>query len=393
MRYALLALLFLAAPVRAQMFVIQPPVNGFPITPSTVTTNFADIGIAPSTVGIREGYIDLPAIFNPGEKKGRIYFDSPSDEFRGSLDGSTFVKFSTGPHPASSGHGNGANCASGNSPLGVDENGAVESCFDVATQAELDVVSGSTEAFVQKSGDTMTGNLSFSNNAFIQLDAASSVPSHSEGVIYYDAEHNAVAYYNDNSGVRVLIGHTVIFEAKNESGGAITTGQVVYMSGAAGGVTKVKLAIANDHDKSHALGVVIADIANNQVGYVAAMGEVSGFDTNSFNAGDEVYLSNSVAGALTNVAPPQSGFVVHMGSVLKKDVSNGSIQLSVHIDHPVAENLLTKIRTSAQLQTESCTGYPTVRCQYYNSTDDDVYTSTGSLTGQWRNTRNGLGPQ
>jgi len=32
---------------------------------------------------------------------------------------------------------NGANCSSGNAPLGVDASGAVESCFDVATQAEL----------------------------------------------------------------------------------------------------------------------------------------------------------------------------------------------------------------------------------------------------------------
>lgn len=33
---------------------------------------------------------------------------------------------------------NGANCSAGNSPLGVDALGAVESCFDVATQTELD---------------------------------------------------------------------------------------------------------------------------------------------------------------------------------------------------------------------------------------------------------------
>src|SRR3990167_8585232 len=31
---------------------------------------------------------------------------------------------------------NGANCSAGNSPLGVDELGAVESCFDVWTEAE-----------------------------------------------------------------------------------------------------------------------------------------------------------------------------------------------------------------------------------------------------------------
>ncbi len=39
---------------------------------------------------------------------------------------------------------NGANCAAGNAPLGVDAAGAVESCFDVATQTELNTHTGAT---------------------------------------------------------------------------------------------------------------------------------------------------------------------------------------------------------------------------------------------------------
>jgi hypothetical protein len=42
------------------------------------------------------------------------------------------------PATASALAGNGANCAPGFSPLGVDATGAVESCFDSATQGELD---------------------------------------------------------------------------------------------------------------------------------------------------------------------------------------------------------------------------------------------------------------
>lgn len=41
---------------------------------------------------------------------------------------------------------NGANCSSGNAPLGVDASGAVEGCFDVATQAELDTHTSDTAA-------------------------------------------------------------------------------------------------------------------------------------------------------------------------------------------------------------------------------------------------------
>lgn len=41
---------------------------------------------------------------------------------------------------------NGANCSSGSAPLGVDAAGAVESCFDVATQTELDAHLNDTSA-------------------------------------------------------------------------------------------------------------------------------------------------------------------------------------------------------------------------------------------------------
>jgi hypothetical protein len=58
---------------------------------------------------------------------------------------------------------NGANCSSGNAPLGVDASGAVESCFDVATQAELDAVSsgaggwteGATDVYLTTSSDNV----------------------------------------------------------------------------------------------------------------------------------------------------------------------------------------------------------------------------------------------
>lgn len=55
-----------------------------------------------------------------------------------------------------------------------------------------------------------------------------------------------------------------------------------------------------------------------------------------------------------------------------------------------SEYVIVKHRTAAQLRLESC---PTVRCVRYNTTDYDLYTSTGSGgAGMWRNTRLGTGP-
>lgn len=83
-------------------------------------------------------------------------------------------------HQAVSLQSNGANCSSGNSPLGVDTSGAVESCFDVATQAEL-------EAFVPATVSALAANGAncSSGSAPLGVDASGVV----EGC--YDVEEEA----------------------------------------------------------------------------------------------------------------------------------------------------------------------------------------------------------
>jgi len=67
---------------------------------------------------------------------------------------------------AGAGHGNGANCAAGNAPLGVDASGAVEGCFDVGTQAEVNDK-------VSKAGDTMSGDLNMGNKHVLNVSSGS----------------------------------------------------------------------------------------------------------------------------------------------------------------------------------------------------------------------------
>lgn len=51
---------------------------------------------------------------------------------------------------------NGANCTAGSAPLGVDASGAAESCFDVATQAELNTHTSDTAAHSATSANTVS---------------------------------------------------------------------------------------------------------------------------------------------------------------------------------------------------------------------------------------------
>jgi len=63
----------------------------------------------------------------------------------------------------------GTNCPAGEAALGVDQLGNTQSCYDVATQVELDnVVLVNDGAFVNVAGDTMTGDLDLGGNALLQ---------------------------------------------------------------------------------------------------------------------------------------------------------------------------------------------------------------------------------
>lgn len=50
------------------------------------------------------------------------------------------------------------------------------------------------------------------------------------------------------------------------------------------------------------------------------------------------------------------------------------------------------LKTSAQIQALTCSGFPAIQCRVQNSSDYDLYTSTGASVGDWRNTRTGYGP-
>lgn len=86
------------------------------------------------------------------------YYDDASPTFDNNVTGTGgFTGALTGnASTATALAANGANCSAGSSPLGVDASGAVESCFDVATQTELDTHTNATS--VHSATATNTGS-------------------------------------------------------------------------------------------------------------------------------------------------------------------------------------------------------------------------------------------
>lgn len=105
----------------------------------------------------------------------------------------------------------------------------------------------------------------------------------------------------------------------------ITKGQVVYIFGASGDRASVKLAKnTSDTFSSKTLGIVRADIAAGQAGWVTTQGQVSGINLGAYTAGDILWL-DSVPGAFTNVRPQAPYHGVFVGVVERANAGNGLI--------------------------------------------------------------------
>jgi hypothetical protein len=105
----------------------------------------------------------------------------------------------------------------------------------------------------------------------------------------------------------------------------ITKGQVVYIFGAQGDRASVKLAKnTSDTFSSKTLGIVRADIAAGQAGWITTQGQVSGINLSAYNPGDILWL-DSVAGGFTKNKPQAPKHSVFVGVVERANAGNGLI--------------------------------------------------------------------
>lgn len=119
---------------------------------------------------------------------------------------------------------------------------------------------------------------------------------------------------------------------KNTSGGTISKGQAVYITGfdVGSGADTVSLAKADTTTTMPSIGIVTsATIANNGTGSIQIAGDATGFDTSALTVGQVAYVSPTTAGALTTTyptisagAPPVAQMV---GIVTRSDATVGAL--------------------------------------------------------------------
>lgn len=131
---------------------------------------------------------------------------------------------------------------------------------------------------------------------------------------------------------------TLVRQIRNETGSTITKGTVVYISGASGNKATVSKAIAtSDSTSAQTFGLVQADIPNNQNGYVVVRGDLIGLDTSAFVDGTQLYLSGSVAGAVTAAKPVAPLHMVYVGVVTRQHATQGQIEVAIQNGYELDE--------------------------------------------------------
>ena len=132
---------------------------------------------------------------------------------------------------------------------------------------------------------------------------------------------------------------------RNATAALIPKRSVVYINGANGNNATIALAQANAESTSYrTFGITESDIAINGDGVVVIIGEVLNVNTGSFNDGDQLYLSPTIAGEITNVKPSAPNHMVYVGVVTRANNNNGKIEVNIangfelHELHDVAIN-------------------------------------------------------
>ena len=175
-----------------------------------------------------------------------------------------------------------------------------------------------------------------------------------------------------------LKAEVTIFTSKVNEAGGISIGEVVYVSGATGGIPQVALADNTDFSKADVLAISTETKSNSQNMICINSGILSGIDTSAFLEGDVLYLG--ATGAITNVHPIGVDAVQRIGHAVKINASTGSIFVELDSLTVVSttDSTLRHQLVNLSAGTSASTGYTVV--------NEAGHRATMSLTGEGHGT-------
>jgi len=133
--------------------------------------------------------------------------------------------------------------------------------------------------------------------------------------------------YDGSNWTNQLQNHTFL-HAKAEE--VIAKGDAVYATGTVGNNTfSIRKAQSNSSATMPALGLAYQAFTLNQEGLIVTFGRSDGINTDNFQTGETVYVSNVTAGALSNVKPyGATDLIQNIGLVVKGHPSTGIVSVT-----------------------------------------------------------------
>ena len=149
------------------------------------------------------------------------------------------------------------------------------------------------------------------------------------------------------AGFPLTINRDMVQRVFNPSVSTFPKGSAVYVIGQSGGAPTIALSKADLLATADVSGILISAAAPSGFATMQIEGVAQSMDTSAFNAGDNLWLSDTVAGGLQTTAPIKPSIVVPVGTVLTKNATTGTIFLDITNNPPISLVSLTDTAISS----------------------------------------------
>ena len=205
-----------------------------------------------------------------------------------------------------------------------------------------------------------TGTALVANDDITQIDFDQAGGANAVARLVWDDADGTLNLGLKGGTVVLQVGQEEVLRVLNTTGSTLTSGQVVYITGASGQRPTVALAQANTEPTStKVIGIVTETILNNSQGFVTTAGMVRGVNTSAFAEGAVLWLSAASAGAITSTRPAAPNHGVMVGYCVRSHATEGMIYTMVQNGYELDELhdvLITSLANNNMLRYNSSLG-------------------------------------
>lgn len=162
---------------------------------------------------------------------------------------------------------------------------------------------------------------------FLALDGSNSLMAISDnlpydkGRLFYSEGYRSIVVHGQESDLPLIMNREVRVLMKNMTGSTIPKGSAVYANGFYNGFPTMALSLANSLSTAFVAGITMKDIPAFDVGEVITSGVLE-LDLTGFSDGEQLWLSDTIPGKITNVSPMFPNYLTYVGRACRGG-SNG----------------------------------------------------------------------